>query len=336
LVTIKDLAKLAGVSHTTVSRALNDSPLINPETKERIKLLAQGMNYSPNFSARSLVLDRSYNIGLFFTTLKTGTSAGFFYESVRGVNEIVKSPYNLVVKGIDDFEGTYPITKKNFDGILLMSQSEQDETFIHRVVENGIPIIVLNRQVERVPVMNMLPDDKGGAFRIVEHLISSGHKRIAIIEGKETFKSTQARREGYLTALSENGLSPEERYRVQGNYTLESGYTAMKQLLELDQADLPSAVFCCNDEMALGAIKAIHERGLRVPEHVSVAGFDDQHISGYTTPALTTVRRPIERIGREGALKLLECIETKQMEQQMVLFHTELVIRDSVGRIEGE
>ncbi|TBL78257.1 LacI family DNA-binding transcriptional regulator [Paenibacillus thalictri] len=335
MVTIKDIAKLANVSHTTVSRALNDSPLINPETKERIKALAQGLNYSPNYSARSLVLDRSYNIGLFFSTLQTGTSAGFFYESVRGVNDVIKEQYNLVVRGIDDYKSYDGITRKSFDGILVMSQSEQDQPFIEHVKAKEIPLIVMNRQVDPVKVMNMIPDDRGGAYRIVDYMIQQGHKRIAIIEGKETFKSTQARREGYKDALTQNGLAVIPEYQVRGSYSLESGYDAMKQLLSGISGELPTAVFCCNDEMALGAIKAIQESGLKVPDEISVAGFDAQLFSGYTSPALTTVRRPIDRIGREGAARLLDFIETKQTQEETIFFHTELVIRDSVKNISG-
>ncbi|WP_248926511.1 LacI family DNA-binding transcriptional regulator [Paenibacillus hamazuiensis] len=335
MVTIKDIARLAGVSHTTVSRALNDSPLINPDTKERIKALAAGLNYSPNFSARSLVLDRSYNIGLFFSTLQTGTSAGFFYEAVRGVNDIIKSQYNLVVRGIDDYKSYESITRKSFDGILVMSQSEADQPFIEHAAAKGIPLIVMNRPVENAQVMNMIPDDRGGAYRIVEYLIEQGHRRIAIIEGKESFKSTQSRREGYFDALKKHGLTVALGYRVQGNYNLESGYTAMNKLLKLPERDRPTAVFCCNDEMALGAIKAIHEKGLKVPGDMSVVGFDAQLFSGYTSPALTTVRRPIEQIGREGAARLLEGIEKKQIAKETIYFHTELVIRDSVQHISG-
>src|SRR6185312_2019924 len=124
--TIKDIAKLAGVSHTTVSRALNNSPLIQEETKERIRLIAEQLDYTPNYSAKSLVLDRSYNLGLFFTTLSQGTSAGFFYEAIRGVNSVIQDRYQLIVKGIDDYSSFQSITRKSFDGIIIVSQSDDD------------------------------------------------------------------------------------------------------------------------------------------------------------------------------------------------------------------
>ncbi|MCM3267473.1 LacI family DNA-binding transcriptional regulator [Paenibacillus elgii] len=330
-VTIKDIAKLAGVSHTTVSRALNDSPLINPETKERIKAIAGSMNYTPNYSARSLVLDRSYNLGLFFTTLHTGTSAGFLYEAIKGVNDVIKDEYNLIVRGIDDYKSFHKVNRKNFDGIIVMSQSESDQSFIEYASDKEIPLVVLNRPVESVQVMNFVPDDQSGAYRLTEYLVQQGHRHIAIIEGKQGFKSTQARRDGYREALHKHGITVPEAYYVSGNYDLESGHAAMSKLLELP--DRPTAVFCCNDDMALGAVKAVTERGLSVPEDISVAGFDDHLFSAFMSPALTTVRRPIEELSRAGAEKLLKFIETKHSEKSVVLFHTELVIRDSVKSI---
>ncbi|UUZ85767.1 LacI family transcriptional regulator [Paenibacillus sp. P26] len=297
-VTIKDIARLAGVSHTTVSRALNDSPLINPETKERIKAIAGSMNYTPNYSARSLVLDRSYNLGLFFSTLHTGTSAGFLYEAIKGVNDVIKDQYNLIVRGIDDFKSYHNVNRKSFDGLIVMSQSLSDQSFIEYAAEKEIPLVVLNRQIDGIEVMNLVPDDQAGAFKVVEHLLTSGHRKIAIIEGKAGFKSTQARREGYLEALRRYGVPVPEEYSVPGDYDLESGYAAMNRSLEL--GDVPTAVFCCNDDMALGAIKAITERGLRVPDDLSVVGFDDHLFSGYMTPALTTVKRPIEETAGPG------------------------------------
>ncbi|MGG1598108.1 LacI family DNA-binding transcriptional regulator [Paenibacillus naphthalenovorans] len=332
-VTIKDIAKLAGVSHTTVSRALNDSPLINPETKERIKAIAGSLQYTPNYSARSLVLDRSYNLGLFFSTLRTGTSAGFLYEAIKGVNDVIKDEYNLIVRGIDDYKSFHQVNRKSFDGIIVMSQSASDQPFIEYAAEKGIPLIVLNREIEDVQVMNVVPDDQSGAFRMTEYLIQQGHRRIAIIEGKEGFKSTQSRRDGYLEALRKYHVAFSEAMSAQGNYDLESGYAAMNRLLDLPER--PTAVFCCNDDMALGAVKAITERGLKVPDDLSVVGFDDQLFSAFMTPALTTIRRPIEEMSRAGAAKLLAFIESKQLEHETVYFNTELVIRDSVKTIAG-
>lgn len=331
-VTIKDIAKIANVSHTTVSRALNDSPLINEATKERIRAIARELNYTPNVNARSLVLHRSYNIGLFFSTLDSGTSAGFFYDAVRGVNCRIKGQYNLVVKAIEDYSDFHSISEKSFDGIIVMSQSADDNTFIEAIIEKGIPQVVLNRNVTYPGVHNILTDDYTGAFNMVKYLIDQGHERIAIIEGKKGFQSTKERSNGYLDAMREHDLPVMDEQIVRGSYSLESGFEAMQQLLKLDHP--PTAVFCSNDDTAVGAIKAVQEAGLVIPDDISIAGFDDSLFSRFITPALTTVKRPIEQISKAGADKLIEMIEKPKASSVpgSSYFHTEMIIRQSVGK----
>jgi DNA-binding LacI/PurR family transcriptional regulator len=316
------------VSHTTVSRALNNSPLIQEETKERIRIIAEQMDYTPNYSAKSLVLDRSYNLGLFFTTLSKGTSAGFFYEAIRGVNSVIQDRYQLIVKGIDDYTSFHSITRKSFDGIIIVSQSDDDQAIIDHVAGKGIPLVVLNRPVSTTGVLNVLSDEEQGAFLAGSYLIEQGHKRIALIEGRKGFKSAQNRKDGFERAMKHYQITIPPVYRIPGLYDLESGHKAMQQFLTLD--DKPTAVFCCNDEMALGAMKAVSEAGLRVPTDISVVGFDDTVFAAYVTPALTTVRRPIEQISKEGALRLLGNIENKQHETEQLLLKTELIVRESV------
>jgi DNA-binding LacI/PurR family transcriptional regulator len=330
--TIKDLARLAGVSHTTVSRALNDSPYIKEETKNRIRALAVQMNYSPNFNAKSLVMDRSYHLGLFFTTLSQGTSAGFFYEAIRGVNSVIKDRYQLIVKGIDDYSSYHSITRKNFDGIIAVSQSSGDGPFIEHVVSAGIPVVVLNREVDSQGVVNIIAEEEQGAFQAVSYLIDQGHVRIAMIEGRAGFKSAQNRKEGFIRAMHEHGIPVNKAYIKPGMYDLESGLRGMQQLLELDEP--PTAVFCSNDETALGAMKAVTEKGLQVPADISIIGFDDTVFSAFITPALTTVRRPIELIAKEGAKRLIQGIEQKQMGTESVYLKTELMVRQSVRKLE--
>ncbi|UOF90309.1 LacI family transcriptional regulator [Fodinisporobacter ferrooxydans] len=327
-VTIKDIAKLANVSHTTVSRALNDSPLIKEETKDKIKALAKQLNYVPDYNAKSLVLQKSYTIGLFFTTINQGTSPSFFYETVRGVNSVITEDYNLVVRGIDAYNDFSAINDKRFDGIILMSQSDEDNALIYSVLQKKIPLVVLNRELEENSIINILSDDQVGSFKAVKYLIENGHRNIAIIEGKEGFKSTKERRDGFLKAFIDHKLPVTKEYMVRGNYDMESGYRAMEQLLSLQ--NVPTAVFCSNDDMAVGAMKAAFENGLTVPNDISIMGFDDIGFSNYTTPALTTVKRPIEEVSRKGGEKLLELMDKQTDKGEKMYINTELVIRDSV------
>lgn len=330
-VTIKDIAKLANVSHTTVSRALNDSPFINEETKNKIKAIAEQLNYVPNYNAKSLVLDKSYTIGLFFSSISQGTSPSFFYETVRGVNSAIEENYNLVVRGIDDYKDFTSINNKRFDGIVLMSQSDNDNAFIYHVLQKGIPLVVLNREVGESSLINILSDDKEGAFKAVKYLIENGHSDIAIIEGKEGFKSAIHRKEGFLKALIDNRISVNGEYMVKGKYDMKSGYKAMKELLNLQK--VPTAVFCSNDDMAIGAIKAAFENGLVVPRDISIVGFDNIGFSEYATPALTTIKRPMEEVSILGGKKVIDLINNENNEGEKIYIKTELVIRDSVSKL---
>ncbi|WP_010238188.1 LacI family DNA-binding transcriptional regulator [Clostridium arbusti] len=330
-VTIKDIARMANVSHTTVSRALNNSPFINEKTKQKIMYIVNELNYVPNYSAKSLVLNRSYNIGLFFSTIHKGTSPDFFYETINGVNSIVSQSYNLVIKGIDDCKDLSYITKERFDGIILISQSESDNLFIYEVINKNIPLVVLNREIEADNVINILSAEKDGAYEAVNYLIHNGHNDIAIIEGAQNFKSTSFRKEGYINALINSGIKINNDYIVQGEYNVDSGYEAMKKLLSLSK--IPTAVFCSNDDMAVGALKAVKKSGLKVPQDISIIGFDDNIFCDYVFPPLTTVRKLSNKIAVVGSQRLLGLIKNPNTSGQKVYIKTELIIRESVKKI---
>ncbi len=288
-VTIKDIAKLANVSHTTVSRALNNSPYINEETKVKIKALAKELNYVPNYSAKSLVLLKSYVIGIFFSSISEGTSDTFFHEIIKGVNKVMDKEYNLVIRGIDDYEYSHPIDNKNFDGIIVVSQSKNDDKFIKTILEKNIPTVVINRNIDDDKIINIMSDDTKGSYDAVTYFIENNHKRIALIEGNKEFESSSYRRKGYIKALEDNNIPINEELIISGKYDLQSGYISMNKLLELDEK--PTAVFCSNDDIAVGAMKAISESGLSVPDDISIIGFDDSNFCNYVTPTLSSVKK---------------------------------------------
>ncbi len=327
-VTIKDIARIINVSHTTVSRALNDSPLISNTTKEKVRRIAEKYNYRPNVRARSLVLAKTYTIGLFFSTINRGTSPNFFLDSVRGVNRVVKDMFNLSVEGLDDFKDFSKISSSFFDGILLMSQSTDDDRFIKHVEKAGIPFVLLNRETHVSRVMSILADDTTGAYIATEHLINNGHDRIGIIEGKPEFRTTYRRKEGFMNALKDHNLRFNPKYSAKGNFDIESGYTGMHVLL--GQNLPPTAVFCLNDDMAVGAMKAAYEKKLKIPEDISLIGFDDSIFAMYLNPSLSSVRRPIEDMSAEGARILLDMIGGEEIKKETIFLHTELKKRESV------
>lgn len=333
MVTIKDIAKVAGVSHTTVSRALNGNPLIKKETRDRIEKIAADLNYVPNFNAKSLVMKKSYTIGLFFSSIDQGTSASFLVDVIKGINHVLDENYSLTVHGIDSIKHLDGISPQRFDGILVMSQSDKDNDFIYHVKRVGIPLVVLNRHLEDPGIMNVVSDDKGGVREAVEYAIAQGHRRLAMIEGRTGFKSTTERKQGFLDALLAHSLASTSDYFVSGDYSIESGYQMMNALLALPVP--PTFVFCANDDMAIGAMNACYAAEVPIPDQLSLIGFDDIVFAKYTNPALTTVRRPIVDISELGTHKLIQLMQNPQAEPEQSLVKTELMIRSTVSTVEA-
>lgn len=328
MVTIKDIAKLAGVSHTTVSRALNDSPLIKPATKEKIKELAESLHYVPNFSAKSLVNQRSYRIGLFFSSIEKGTSASFLVEVIKGINHVLNDRYSLSVNGLDTINHFEDIKPQIYDGIIIMSQSDDDDPFIQFVKETTIPFVVLNRQLEDSNEYNVASNDAKGVKEAISYGISVGHKKIAMIGGQEGFRSSMERKKGFIAALKSAQLSFNKDYFLSGDYSIESGRLLGEKLLTLE--DPPTLIFCANDDMAIGALKAAFALQLNVPNDVAIIGFDDILFASYTTPALTTVAKPIHEIAEVGTEMLLKILKNEPVDEKQKFLDTTLVIRESV------
>lgn len=326
MVTIKDIAKIAGVSHTTVSRALNDSPLIKPATKKKIGEIARSLNYTPNVNAKSLVNQKSYIIGLYFSNLSTGTSDRFLVEVIKGINTTLPPEYRLAVHDMTTI--TSPIEDlPRMDGIIVMSQSDQDDTFIEAISHLELPVVVLNRQMDKPSLLNVTSNDAQGVYQAIEHAIQLGYQKFAIIEGKPTFRSSIERKKGFLQALADHQIAFPKEYAVIGDYSIESGRTCAKQLLEL--ADPPEVIFCSNDDMAIGATNTCLEKGLAIPSDIGIIGFDNTPFSKYTNPPLTTISKPVFEMSQLGAQLLLDSLAGTVSKKQYLL-DTELTIRESL------
>lgn len=333
-ITIKDIAKIANVSHTTVSRALNNSPYINEETKVKIKALAKELNYVPNYNAKSLVLLKSYVIGVFFSSISEGTSDTFFHEIIKGITKVIDKEYNLVIRGIDNYEYSQQIDKKNFDGIIVVSQSKSDDEFISAIIEKNIPIVVINRPIETEGIVNIMSNDTKGTYDAVDYFIKNNHKKIALIEGNKEYESSLYRKKGYIKALKDNNIELNEEYIISGKYNLKSGYENMKKLINLENR--PTAVFCSNDDIAVGAMKAVFELGLNVPSDISIIGFDDSNFCNYVTPPLTSVRKDSLTMSEYGGVNLLNMIKNKDVIKDKVYIESKLVVRGSVKNLKQE
>ncbi|HAQ0178779.1 TPA: LacI family transcriptional regulator [Enterococcus faecium] len=328
MVTIKDIAKAAGVSHTTVSRALNNSSLIKNETKQKIRQLAKEMNYSPNYSAKGLVNQKKYLIGLFFSSLHKGTSSNFLADSIAGIHSVLDTNYSLSVESIDVVDLT-EINLQRYDGLIVMSQSDDDQPFIDYLKEKEFPFVVVNRHINDPAVINVTADDAAGVMQAVDYGIGCGHTKIAYIGGKKNFRSTKEREKGVLKSLKKASIPVNPAYFLTGDYSLKSGLQNMEYLLSL--SDLPTLVFCGNDDIAIGALRAVHLAGLRVPQNISLIGFDDSPVVSYLNPPLTTVRKPLKEMCQEGTKLLLDLIEGRTIEQSKIELSTLLILRESIN-----
>lgn len=326
-ITIKDIAKEAGVSYSTVSRALNNIGVVREDKKQSILKIAQEMGYLPNQAAVNLKNHRANTIGLFFSTFGKRTSPFVLHKSLLGMYSVVGARYNVIVKGIDaQVPGT--LNPSNLDGILLISQREEDSQFIEEAVHKNIPVVVLNRPVY-LEVSNVLTDEIKGMKHAMLHLLENGHRNIGIIEAGKELASARARHRGWIEAVKRYDLCEEDFMVEIGNYSFESGYQAAKLLLEHNV----TAILCFNDDMAFGAKQAIEESGRKVPEDVSLVGYDNLDINRVAEMGLTTVERNMEQLAQEGTNLLLQKIEEGITENERIFMETRLVVRNSVKNL---
>lgn len=326
-VTIKDVAKKAGVSYSTVSRALNDPKAEKSDKKRRILKIAEEMGYVPNQAAINLKMSRSYVIGLYFSTISKMTSPFVLHDVLTGVYSVVGSKYNVVVKGIDMYEpGT--LNPTYFDGIIVLSQKNEDIEFMEEVLDKNIPMVAICRAVF-LDVPNVTTDEAKAMETAMDYLLENGHRRIGVIEGNSNLDSTRLRHRGWRTSMEKHGLDPDSLFVEHGTYRYASGYQAAKRLLEHDL----TAILSFNDEMAFGAREAITELGLKVPDDVSLVGFDNWDLSGYASMKLTTVERSMGEIAREGTRVLLRRLEEGIIDNRRIYLENKLIIRETVKNL---
>ena len=329
-VTIKDIAKAAGVSYSTVSRALNGIGAAVSEKRQRILQIAEEMGYMPNRAAISLKKSRSYNIGLYFSTIGKMSSPFVLHDVLTGIYSVTGSKYNVMVKGIDMYE-TGTLNPSYCDGVIVLSQKNEDLLFMEEVHEKGIPMVIICRTVF-FDAPNVTTDEAEAMTKIMDYLIENGHRDICVIEGGHGLDSTRERRRGWRASAIRHGLDPDRIPSYEGNYRYDSGYKAARRILE-DHS--PTAILCFNDEMAFGARNAIYEKGLTVPGDISLTGFDNWDMSGYANMQLTTVERNMGEIARTGTRILLRRLDEGIVDNRRIYLDNRLVVRETVKRIGG-
>lgn len=334
-VSIKDIARAAGVSHSTVSRALSDSPLINTQTKARIQDLARAMGYSPDAAARSLVMRRTHTVGVVVTTIADPFSA----EVVEGIERTASAHgYSVILAASNDepereIAAVEMLHSKRVDAIVVTS-SRVGALHQERLGAAGVPVILLNNHsLQQVPnAYSVRVDDVHGGRLATEHLVGLGHRRIAHVAGPEGHTPSRERLEGYRQALEAAGLAFEPALVIPGNGRPEGGATALAALLALPER--PSAAFCYNDMTAIGLLRSGKAAGVRVPEDLAVVGFDNIPFAAYVTPALTTIAQPMLELGQRAmdmALALMSGQERVESGIPDVVLQGQLIVRESAG-----
>lgn len=329
-VTIKDISFKAGVSNSTVSRALNNTGRMSEDTRRKILEIADKMNYVPNYSARSLVTNKSYNIGVF--SIKEKVISSTFYEILEGIQDVIGFQYNLVFKKLESKDELNEILKyKKYGGIIFISIINGDIKYINRISKEKVPFIVINRKMENDKFFDVVAEDFLGAFRATEHLIKLGHKDIAYVDGpQENIVSTE-RKNGYLSALEKYDIPLKNHYIMRSNGLPEGGFTATCNLLNLDKR--PTAVFAYSDPVAVGVMKAVWKEGYTIPRDIAVVGFDNMVSSQYLVPSLTSIDKPRADMGRNAAKMLLQILNHENPANRVITIGTRLIIRESCGAL---
>ncbi|WBC12672.1 LacI family DNA-binding transcriptional regulator [Micromonospora sp. WMMA1998] len=327
--TLEAVARRAGVSRATVSRVVNGSTTVAESIQQAVRRAVEELGYVPNLAARSLVTQRTDSIALVMPEAATRVFSDdqVFPGIIRGAaQELEAADKQLVLMLAGSPAGHERVerytTGRHVDGVLFASLHGEDP-LPGRLARLGIPVVCSGRPLDGADVPYVDVDHEGGVTRAVEHLITTGRRRIATIAGPQDMVAGIERLIGYRAALAAAGLPERVAY---GDFTRESGTAAMRELLAADPE--LDAVFAASDLMAHAAMRALREAGRRVPEDVAVIGFDDIETAAYTEPPLTTVRQPIVELGRSMTRQLLRIAAGEDVEQALVL-PTELVLRDS-------
>jgi len=329
-VTIREIADRAGVSIATVSRVLNGRDDVAPETRELVSRVIHENRYTANRSARSLSGGRTGLVGVVVPLVYPAYFSGILAGAAEGLGEqgiqIVLSPtMNELEREISLVDRMHGLT----DGALFILPQESSEE-LTRLLDRGYRFVVLDPLQpldERIPSVSAA--NTSGADQAMRHLLHLGHRRIAQITGPLGWVATEGRRRGYRAALASAGVLPDPALEVASIPEIEPGRAAAEQLLDL--AERPTAIFAFNDDIAIGAIQAARARGLRVPEDLSVVGFDDVEHATIVTPMLTTVRQPLAEMGRTAVSLLMRLLEGQRFETLHIELATRLVVRDSTA-----
>jgi LacI family transcriptional regulator len=325
---MRDVAERADVSITTVSHVINETRPVSEALKSRVNLAMNELGYQPNRLARSLRRGQTNTLGM----IVPDNANPFFAEIARGVEDTgFGQGYNIILCNSDgalEKESLYTevLMEKQVDGILFVAAGMSAD-HIRVLQKRGVPLVVVDREIPGLEVDAVLADHGRGGFLATSHLLALGHRYIGCIAGPDDVTSSAERVMGYSRALGQAGFPCDESLVLQGDYQYESGYRAARQFLEM--RDPPTAIFACNDLMAVGAIRGAQECGYRIPAELSIVGYDDVSLASFTNPPLTTVAQPRHRMGVVAAEMLLERMADPTLPPCREILDVRLVVRQS-------
>lgn len=328
MTTIHEVAKKAGVSSTTVSHVINNTRYVSPALRERVAQAMAELNYKPNALARSLRLGQTHTLGLilpdsanpFFAEIGHAIEAAAFE---RGYSVILCNTENDQTK---ELLYTDVLENKQVDGMIFVATGSHQDA-LSSIVRKGLPVVVVDRDMGSLGLDAVTTNNYQGGWSATRHLIDLGHQVIGCITGPHDLTPSAERVNGYLNALKQANLNSREALLARGDFHAPSGFAATTQLLQQDPR--PTALFVCNDMMAIGALQAAAKSGLRVPQDFAIVGFDDIELATYTIPPLTTISQPKQQIGQIAIQLILERISDPSLPPRHTVLDTELIIRES-------
>jgi len=331
--TLEDIARLVGVSRSTVSRVVNNHPNVSEDVRKRVLETIRSTGYHPNAAARSLASQRSWMIGLILPhSVGSIFIDPYFPQLIQGIAQACNQhDYSLgffLVGSREDEEKIFPRVSRRgmLDGVIVQT-GHHGEPLIGRLIDSMIPLVVVGRPPSSENVSYIDIDNVNASYNAVSHLIRLGYEHIGTITGPAESTVGIDRKEGYLRALTERGRIIDPSLIVEGDFTETGGYYAMKELLPSH----PDAIFAASDIMAFGAMRAVREAGHKVPDDVAFVGFDDLPLPNSSYPALTTIRQPILQFSTSAVEILMDLIENGREPPRRVIMATDLIIRESCG-----
>ncbi len=329
---LEEVAKLSGVSRSTVSRVINNDPNVSQTTRDMVLEVIRRVNYQPNVAARGLAAGRTRVLGLVIPTgVSTLFTDPFFPLLIQGISSACNAHDHSVMLWLADPEYERRTIRQVMhngliDGVIVAATLLNDP-LVQALIEGDLPFILVGRHPTELGVNYVEVENLNAVRKAVSHLLRLGRRRVATITGPQNMIPGIDRREGYVLALRDRGLAADPELIVEGDFTETGAYAAMQKLLPRQ----PDAVFAASDTMAVGALRALRDAGRRVPEDVALVGFDDMPFAAHVDPPLTTVRQPIHRLGTLAAETLIDLIEHPEAGARRIVLPTELVIRASCG-----